>query len=121
MLKPTSTQQTAPAARVSSRRLHRISIKAGFTVPELHDIWQKGKSGDQSADRKLRSLLESRPAVWEVIDSFIAGARSKGRSRMDFALTKAIVFKKPDSIWATAKAKWISVESAGLPTLGKRR
>ena len=73
------------------------------------------------ADRKLGALLKQQPAVCEVIDAFLSATRSTSSSKMHFALTKAVVFKKPDSIWSTAKAKWVSVDSGGLPSLGKRR
>jgi hypothetical protein len=101
--------------------LHRIAVKAGFTVPELYELWRKGKSGDELADRELRALLNKKPVVWEVIDVFLSTSRPAVNSKAHFALTKAVVFKAPDSIWSSAKAKWVSVESGGLPSLGKRR
>lgn len=121
MPKPPSSNPQPQKRQASSRRLHRIAAKAGFTLPELHELWQKGKSGDEAADRKIRALLEKRPAIWEVIDVFLAANRPTVNKKMHFALTKAIVFKEPDSIWATAKSKWVSVELGGLPSLGKRR
>ena len=121
MTKPHSPNSQPQARHVSSRRLHRIATKAGFTVPELHEIWRKGKSGDKFSDQKLRALLEKKPAVWEVIDAFLSACHSPVNSKTHFALTKAVVFKEPDSIWSSAKMRWVNIESGGLPSLGKRR
>ena len=107
---------------LSPRAQQRIAERAGHTILQVHALWEKGRKGDADADQKLRSLLDKHPEVSKLIDRFLEGAsRLNSHNGAHKALTKAVIFKKPESIWSRAKPKWLSVGSGGLPTLGKRR
>lgn len=122
---------TRPNPRKSSGKLQkglspsaqqRIAERTGYSLLQLHALWVGSRKADICADSELKSLIARHHDVLKLIARFQHGEkRSSSYDKLHAAITKAVIFKRPESTWAKANSKWLSVSSGGVPSLGKRR
>lgn len=107
---------------LSSKAQQRIAERAGYSIVKLHSVWERSLGGDAAAEKEIQSLLVRYHEVSKLLDGFQRAAkRHNSHSKAHAALTKAVIFKSPESPWVRAKSKWLQIGPGGLPTLGKRR
>jgi hypothetical protein len=116
--KPTDRKQEGS---FHASRIEKLARKAGYSVEKLHVLWVAGKSGDTAADIRIQRLFAKHAALSEVFDVFARAHDPRQRGALRRELLRSKPTTTPDTLWSSAKAKWVSVVAGGLPTLGKRR
>lgn len=110
-----------------SRAEQQIAEVLGYPISQLHEIWRRGKNAHLESDKLIRRILADYPRAWLLINAFIRHSKGIVPNRYNqnrSGIRDNKIRSRPkgrETIWTSAKPRWVSVSSGGLPTLGRRR